>query len=328
MELKGKALYNLLRISWLEDKSLKVEPWQVEDLREVKTEKLLSDLAHLGVVLDENSFPFYAESCESPEDLVEVLFVEDEDLEKQERAYLILFELWRRWLPEKLSLSIFCDELDALIEEHDAGNLENEEDLQKALLGLEDILDNAADQEGSSREVFEEVALYCAHDLEAFIFDIIAEQIEKKNEVYASELLDAFYNYVEDRKRFDFLRARLFVLSDIEEANIAVERLLGQLLEEPDLDLLFEIANSLIHRGDVRLFLSAVKQALPLVKKEMEFQSLLKMMADYYRCLDREEEEKKIQALLNSRSSFSLNHPIHPKDEGIAHIHFILRSSV
>ena len=115
MELKGKALYNLLRINWLEDPSIGVQPWQVEDYRVLSTADLFSKLEKLKIPLNEESFLLYVESSDSPEELVECLCLDDEDLEISDQSYLLLFELWRRLIPEKESLSIFCDELDRLI---------------------------------------------------------------------------------------------------------------------------------------------------------------------------------------------------------------------
>ena len=96
MELGGRALYNLLRISWLEDPDVKVKSWQVADYRSMSVEVLFGRLQELGIVLDEASFLAYAEGCDSPEDLVECLWVDEEDLDKQDASYLVLFELWRR----------------------------------------------------------------------------------------------------------------------------------------------------------------------------------------------------------------------------------------
>jgi nucleoid-associated protein YejK len=70
----------------------------------------------------------------------------------------------------------------------------------------------------------------CAHDIEAFLYDYIIEQMDEGNEIYASELLDGFYDYISDKKWFDFLKARLFALSDSEDS----ESLLLGLLEQQE----------------------------------------------------------------------------------------------
>ncbi len=328
MQLKDKALFNLLRINWLEDPKGNVKPWQVEDLRVVDMDELFKRLKKLGLILDEQTFFLYAENCNSPEELVDYVWIEEEDSEGRDQTYLLLFELWRRLIPDKLCLSIFCDELDQLIELYDKGELENEEPLQNAMGILEDILDNAFDQEGNAQLVFKEVASYCAHDVERFIFDYISDQILAKDETYSSELIDAFADYVSDRKQFNLLRARLLALYDLEKSNILYARILEELAEAPDLELNLLVAESLIHHGDVHLFMQAVKQSLPLLKTEEEFQNLLGMIAEYYRCLDRDEEETTITNLLKARTGHSLTAPVDPADETLSRISFLVSRHV
>ena len=318
MELKGKALFNLLRINWLEERSSDVKLWQVEDLQGVGIEELFSRLKALGFILTEESFYLYAENCANPEELVDCIWIEEGDLEGKDRAYLVLFELWRRLLADKFCLAIFCDELDQLIEVYDSQGLEDEEPLQKVLGILEDLLDDAYDKERDAKKVFRDISSYCAHDLERFIFDYISDQIIENNATYASELVDAFYPYATDRRRFDLLRARLFYLSDLEESNIIYGRILEELSETPDLELVLLVAESLIHHGDVHLFMQAVKQALPLLKTEEEFQNLLAMIAEYYRCLDRDDKEKAVVSMLDARSSRPLEKSIDPSDKALA----------
>src|SRR5262249_5498720 len=132
MQLKGKALFNLLRINWLENRQGDVKPWQVEDLRDVDIQELFKRLKKLGLILDETTFYLYAENCNSPEEMNDHVWIEEEDIEGRDQTYLLIFELWRRLLPDQLCLSIFCDELDQLIELYDKGELENEEPMQNA----------------------------------------------------------------------------------------------------------------------------------------------------------------------------------------------------
>ena len=325
MELRGRALYNLLRISCIEDRKTQVKPWQVEDYRSLPQEEIFSRLKDLGVVVDESLFLAYAENCDSPEDLVECLWVE-EDLDRQDQAYLLLFELWRRLLPHKQSLSIFCDELDQLIEAYDQGVLVDEEVLEQRLKELEDILDEAADLSGEPETVFEDLSQFCAHDLHGFLYDYVSDQIEQGDETYASELINAFYEFLPDKKSFDLLKAWLFASMDLEELNRVAERLLNELLEEPDLDLLFEIAKFLVHRGDVRLFMQAIQHAIPLLKTEEQFQQLLRLTAEYFRCLDKEEEEKHIHELIEKRVAQDLLKPLDPSDQALRHIMGLISS--
>jgi hypothetical protein len=325
MELKGKALYNLLKINALDNPKISSAPWQIEDLSALSTSKLFERLKHLNLALDENSFLLYANEADSPEELTDYVWVNESDEEGRERAYLLLFELWRRLLPEKQSLSIFCDTCDQLIDQYDRGVLEDEEGLENALCILEDILDDACDsQQLNPQEAFAEIARHCAHDLESFLYDYIAEQIEAEDQLYASELIDAFYDFVSDKKWFDFLRARLFFSERSDESNLLIERLLEQLREEPDVHLLLEIVDSLVHYGHIDLFRQAVKQALPLLKTEKEFRELLKMSGEYFRCLDKEKEEKAIHELLATRSQISTDSPFHASDKNLMRFYDLL----
>ncbi len=304
MELKGRALFNSLRMNCLKDPTFEVEPWQIEDLTTVSTEALFQRLRDLGIVLEEKSFLLYAENCDSPEELIECLWIDEEEGANRDKGYLIVFELWKRLFPDRASLSIFCDQLDALIALYDLGELEDEAPLEDALLVLEDSLDDTADTEGNAKEVFDLVRSYCAHDLEQFLFNYITDQIDEGDVVYASELVEEFYAYVSDPLSFDCLRARCCIFTDIQEANQIFERILSQLEEEPDVDLLLSIADSLIHRGDVRLFLLALKQAVAHLETEAQFQEILEMLKEHYRCLDREKEQSAVEKMLSSRLSY------------------------
>jgi len=325
MELCGRALYNLLRITSQEDPNLKVKPWQVADYRSLSSKQLFENLKDLKVILDKNALEAYAEECDSPEDLLDCLWLDEGSEDDQEFCYLLLFELWRRLLPEKQSLSIFCDELDHCIELYDQGLLDDEEVLQKHLRDLEDVLDETVDRgQASPLEVFQNVSRYCAHDLEGFLYDYISDQIQSDNTIYASELLDACYDYVADKKWFDLLKAWLFANNDVEELNRVATGLFNDLLDAPDLDLLLEIAKFLVHRGDVRLFMQAIGRSLVLLKTEEQFQIILKLVAEYYRCLDKDSEQQHIQQLIQKRVGYNLERPVDPTDPAFKHISMLL----
>ena len=130
MELPRKVLYNLLRSNWLMDPELDVSYWQVEDYRTLSLDSLFRRLAKQHIQLDLSSFIAYAENYNTPEELTEDITENfDDSIEEQDKVYLQIFELWRRLVPEKLCLSIFCDELDYLMNLYDNGEMENTEGL-------------------------------------------------------------------------------------------------------------------------------------------------------------------------------------------------------
>jgi len=313
METRGRALYNLIRMNWLEDPSLPVEPWQVEDYRSIPTEELLIRLSELGIPLDQEHFLLYAEEAASPEDLTETLWI-DENMDKFDQAYLIVFELWRRLLLGKQSLSIFCDQLDHLISLYDQDQLENEDELGDILTELERILDENADQGVEPHLLFKEISLYCAHDLESFIYDFAAEEIDHDQNLNASEIIEGFSPYISDQDWFEFLQLRLLASTDPDEAETMLARIIEEQKDQPDFELMLEIARFLVNRGAITYFLQTVLQARAHMQTEQDFQELLAITCQFYRLLDKDNEAKKTADLLAKRQGISLEKEIAEND--------------
>lgn len=313
MEFQGKALYNLIRISWLEEPNIAASPWQVEDLRSVSLETLFHRLEALNLKISPESFLASSEEADSPEELIDLLWEDEQDVEGYDQAYLLIFELWRRLLPQKFSLSVFCDELDWRIYLYDR-DLLSEDDLLEAVADLEDLLDESVDHGGEPKAIFQIIESFCAHDLERFFYDYINESIDKQEEVEASELLDEFYTYISNTRWFDFLRARLLFAADAEEATLMLERLMEELEEEPDLDLLFEVASYLVTQADPSLFLRCTKILAKQIKDEEKFQEMIKLVAEYFCCLDKDTHHKIAQTLLLERKHRSLEAPLTSAD--------------
>ena len=303
MQIQGKALYNLLRRSFQENPAIAIEPWKVENYRILPTEILWQRLHDMGVALNEQQFLLYAEGCESPEELTELLSVEDLDAEQEDRLYLVIFEIWRRLLPKKTTLSLFCDELDYRMDQYVAGTAGSEELLQESLHELENILDQNADEVENPKELFLSVVQYCAHDLESFLYDYIALQMDSDDEEYASELLDGFYPYVADGKWFDFLRARLFFLTDEEQGSILLRGLMENLQESPDVDLLLEIADFLVPYQQDELLFQALKTAFSHLGQEEDFYDWVAILIDYYDRMGKEKEKALLADLIERRKS-------------------------
>lgn len=148
MEFERKALYNLLRMNREPDSVSETDSWKVEDYRKWALNDLIEHLADFGIVTDRIHFTAFAENCDSPEELTEILIGDTGlDREVEDRTYLLIFEIWRRLIPEKQSLSTICDELDHRIDLYDRGETNNDEPIQDALAYLQVILDEQTDQE-------------------------------------------------------------------------------------------------------------------------------------------------------------------------------------
>lgn len=305
--LQTKALYNLLRLNASEDSAMKADSWALEDLRSLPVEELYHRLSLHKVQLDKRSFIHFAQECDTPEELVDLLLPDEALEEVRDPFYLLVFELWRRLVPEKQSLSVFCDELDYRITLYDEGQLENDELVQDALANLLEVLDENADTGVDPQDILNGISDYCAHDVESFLYDYVSELLDSGNALYAAELIEGFASYVTEPLWFDFLRVRLIAFTDIGEANLQMHALIRQELE---VLLLLEVLRFLSANGDPNLFKLAVKKALPLLTDQNELIEIIGWIADFYRRLDEDEKEKGVQKFLNQRKPG----PIHPSD--------------
>lgn len=319
MEIERRALYNLLRINWLlNPKSVHVEAWQVADYRSASKEDLFEQLLKLGVNLDKATFIAYADHVDTPEELADEL-IEDIDSENHavDKLYLLIFELWRRFLPEKESLSIFCDELDHQIYLYDNGLSESPEGIQDAIANLQVILDENTDNGVEPEEAFQSISAGCANDIETFLYDYIVEQLENNNYAYAQELLDGFSDYVSEVHWFELLRAQLLAVNDPNGANRLIQHLMKEFEGDVDLEFTLEALSFLVKEGQGELFTKLAKKAIQQLEFEEEFQDLLSICVDYYHRLDDEKKENQMQAILNTRSQYSLDAKIAHDDAKI-----------
>lgn len=324
MLIERRALYNSLRIHWLHNPSLTIESWQVEDLRSIPLENLFQKLATQGIRLDRNSFIAYGQNAESPEDLTAIL-IGDLTLDStiQDKIYLVIFELWRRLLPEKRSLSIFCDELDYQISLYDS-QAETQETIQDVLAYLEQLLVENSDQGQKPQAIFKLVGSFCANDVESFIYDFIIDQIEQENYSYASELLESFFPYIQNSLWFEFLQARLSMRSDPVAANELLRKILRKSQNLLDIDFNLEVLSYLVQDGEKDLFTQLAKQTLSLVKTKEDLAEILYLAADYYHCLDDDKQEKEIAEILTKRAH--LTDPISQEDPILKNVKNLLKN--
>ncbi len=310
--LETKALYNLLRINAREDRSVKAERWALEDLRTADPADLWKRLAKKGIALDRSSFIQYAEETDSPEELLDLLVAEGTDSKEADQIYLIVFELWRRFLPERLSPSVFCDELDHQIDLYETDQLESDEPIQDGLSNLADVLEEHVDAGMNPKKAFATLSNYCAHDLESFLYDYISDLLDESNTGYASELIEQFEPFLEETEWFKLLRARLISFTNVGEANRQVK---GLLAKNPSLDFLFDVLRFLIGSGEMDPFRIAMQKILPQVRHEDELQEVMEMTADYYRRLDCDDLEQAVLMIKKQRKPKT--HELKPSDSDI-----------
>lgn len=315
MDIQRKALFNLLRMNWLLEPVIDVVDWQVEDYRALTLGQLFQRLEKEEIRLDSHSFVAHAEQFDSPEAFTDSLVAEDGgDAAVEDRIYLLIFELWRRLLPERSTLSIFCDELDHQIGLYDADKLGEFESLEDALANLQAILDENCDLGNEPHEVFRTVCEACANDLEEFLYDFIAEQIDAGNEPYATELLDGFYGYVSDIKWFDLLRARVLAPTDLAAANQLVRKIVADTGDDKDLIFNLEVLSYMVQGGERETFIELVQKSFPAIAREGELSDLLAICAEFYQRLDYEDEETALHTILEKRGGLHQGGAVKPDD--------------
>lgn len=315
MQIERRALYNSLRMHWLLDPSTQIDAWQVEDYRALSLEALFALLSKQGFTIDRAAFVAYADSVESPEDLTDHLSSDSQlDYKDQDKLYLVAFELWRRLVPEKRCLSIFCDELDYQISKYDLGELKNLESLEDALANLDQILRENSDEGIDPVDVFASIKEGCANDIENFLYDFIMDQMDGNNASYAQELFEAFSPYMQDAFRIELMRLRLLVKTEPEEVDSALKRLIKKLNEDTDLDFYFDLLTFLTQDGEKSLFITAAHKTIRMLKTEEDLQDFLTLCRDYYHCLDNEEKEQYLQKILTERASLPRTSSLDPLD--------------
>lgn len=280
MEMAPKALYNSLRMSYLHDQSVDIEAWKVEDLRKVPLETLFSRLKQKDIVLDRASFSAYAYEFDSPEELA-IALIPETDVEP-DAAFLLLFELWRRLVPEKQSISLVCDELDYQISLYDMGELERVETLDDALQSFYSVLEENVDSGILPEEAFSALTWACAHDIAQFLYDYISEIIGDDEHVYALELIERYYPFVQDKRYFEFLQAQL----DSHDApRVAYERIKSILVASdlvPNVALYIDILTFLRNGLFPDLFCEVAKRVIPLLSESEDFEEFLSLCQQFF----------------------------------------------
>ncbi|MCH9612424.1 MAG: hypothetical protein S4CHLAM102_09140 [Chlamydiia bacterium] len=283
-----------------------VPTWVFEDYRALKEEELFARLEEVGVFIDAENFIQFAMDSDSPESLALSAVDEEEDEEIEQRIYPLFFEIWRRLLPEKQTVSIFCDELDFLIDRYEQ-NLDDEQVAEKIFDALEllgDILDENCAETNSQQQVFAMISGFVSHHLEEFIYSFVRDQIEKENRTAASELIDAFKPYIQDRAWFDYLTSRLVLESDPKEGRVMLERLFETLDEEPNLELAFEILDFVISKGGESLFIDFFLQTLDQIETEKDFIEMLRLAESYYLFAGQREKREAVDAMVAARVGY------------------------
>lgn len=311
MFLHKKALYNLIQFD-LQEPEAPIAAWQKMDFRQLGTEALFQNLKKMSIPVESvQHFEEIANQFESPEEMTEA-FVNQIKPKEPDHSFLIIFELWRRLLPEKRTVSTFCDELDCQINRYQNG--EDDQQVQDTLEYFKQILDDNADAGNDPVDVFNTLQSFCGNNIEAFLYDYILEQIHAGEIDYAGELLESFYPYVPDPTWFDYLVARLEMIVDME---VGFRRLESVIANINDIDLAIEV---LAHLSEIRNphFETLAKQTFHLLETEGDFIEFLSCCAHYY-------QNEEIQEMLENRPEKDPEDSLSSKDKDLSKIKKLLK---
>ena len=176
VSLETKALYNSLRMLGTDRPVSKQDSWKRKDYRGVVLQNLFEELKRLGIKGNTALFYQWKDYCETPEELVDFLSGDQEiDDETRDHIYLLIFELWRRLVPEKRCLSIVADEIDYIIYAFDSSQGVDDEAVEKAIDEWVRILNRLHDEGFTGKDALRAIEPYFAHDVPEFIIDFLLD---------------------------------------------------------------------------------------------------------------------------------------------------------
>jgi len=324
MQLQKKAAYNLVQLNL--EELLKEEEagfpyhldeWQKENFRDYSESRLFHDLVNRGIHLDRIAFEQRAKEFDTPEQMAESIAEHIDNSLVKDHAYLLIFELWRRFLPEKQTLSLACDEFDYLIKLYDMKELKEMTPMIDQLDLLRRILEENVDAGLDPKEAFAQVESHSANGIEDFLYDYILDLISEGDFEYAGDLIRGFYPYIRDPRWFDFLKARSLCLTDPEEGLEKLENVIQDDEHPANVELNLEMLAFLANSGNQPLFVELAKPTLSILQVEEDLTDFSKALLLLYAKIGNVEEKKQLLSLIEERSQIHKNTPLNPTDPDI-----------
>ncbi len=298
----------------------KLQKWQTENYRDYPTEALFSRLSSLEIQISAQDFETLGKGLEDPEQMLEKLVKEEEPL-AQDQVFLLIFELWRRIFPEKRTLSIFCDELDYQITQHDLGH---SSEIQDSLAYLQQILDEQVDNGLKPKEAFQLTQVYCANDLESFLYDYTLSLVDQSDLGYASELLEGFSPYLPDSIWFAYLVARVKILDDLEEGYEKLEKVIKKITKDTGGSLVEEILYYLANTGNHYLFTLLAKKTLLYLEFETQLLEFIEICYLHFDYLELKEPSLTLAEMFYNRPKKDPKNPISQADPYMSQLRSLL----
>ena len=299
MLFSGRAYYNLLWLERLRGNSIPAHKWEFLDYRELDFATLFSMLHEFNIFFDADTFESLSEDADSPEEFSERIEIEDKD--DKRKIYLIVFELWRRLIEDKESVSIFCDELDRIVAAY-----ETEKDDQQLLFILHkvlEILERNTCLDEPPEEIFQRLSLYIAHDLENVIYTYIDTKLKSGSEDSCLNLIEHFMPYIKEKRALKFLKLKSLPNAFYEEKEKLTIYIVSSLQENVNLSLSISILFYLIERNSAELFSELFSFLIHHISEEKPLVALLDVLVAYHRKMGQEEKQQQVYQFLQKRLS-------------------------
>lgn len=301
MLFSGRAYYNLLWLERLRGNTIPAHKWEFLDYRELDFATLFSMLHEFNIFFDADTFESLSEDADSPEEFIERVEIEDKD--DKRKIYLIVFELWRRLIEDKESVSIFCDELDRIVAAYETEK--DDEQLLYILYKVLEILERNTQLDEPPEAIFQKLSLYIAHDLENVIYTYIDSKLNSESEDSCIDLIDDFMPYVKEKRALKFLKLKSVPNAFHEEKEKLTIYIVSSLQEKVNVPLSISILFYLIEINNIELFSELFSFLIHYISEEKPLVSLLDVLVAYHRKRGEVEKQQQVYQFLQKRLSAS-----------------------
>ena len=125
------------------------------------------------------------------------------------------------------------------------------------------------------------------------------------------------YDYVDDKKWFDLLKAKSLEAQDPESTHRMIFELIEDSKLSEDKDFLLEVLYLLTQSSNQELFVLTLKKIMPQIIVEEEFRDILESCQEFFQFSDLEESEQLVCKILKKRDKLDLEKDINPQDSDL-----------
>jgi hypothetical protein len=277
--------------------------FRLHDYCSMSVGELIEGLGVLGVELPKDGFKVASEDFDSPEEMIESLDTSAMSEHQREKTYLHFFELWKRENADRPSISIFFDDLDAVIEDYHKDPSGDEERMMIALIDLQLILESLTERVKRDEAIFRTLMHYSSHDLEATIYNFIFDLLQRQEFIKASEFIDGFTPFMKDKRWFQFLRIKALDNPESSEVEHYIEELMQSLAKKRDFYLTLALLNYFNEASLLDLFIELYEKALDTAKTHEEYRELQDLLFTYFTLNDDEKRAHEVIEMIEKKES-------------------------